>query len=84
MTAWGITIIGFAAQALFSARMLVQWILSERAKRVLSPTIFWALSLLGSILLCLYGWLRADFAIILGQIFSYYIYIYGTCTLKER
>ena len=65
--------IGFLAQLFFSARILVQWILSERAKRVVSPSIFWILSLAGSFLLCLYGWLRDDFSIILGQFISYYI-----------
>lgn len=39
--------------------------------------IYWQLSLLASFLLSLYGWLRGDFAIILGQIFSYYIYIWN-------
>lgn len=72
-----VTLIGFTAQALFSARMLVQWILSERARKVLSPTLFWVLSVIASILLCIYGWLRSDFAIILGQIFSYYIYLWN-------
>lgn len=69
--------IGFLAQAFFSARILVQWILSERARRVLSPSLFWVLSLAGSYLLCLYGWLRHDFAIILGQLISYYIYLWN-------
>ena len=69
--------IGFLAQAFFSARILVQWILSERARRVLSPSIFWVLSLAGSCLLCLYGWLRDDFSIILGQFISYYIYLWN-------
>ena len=65
--------IGFLAQGFFSARMLVQWILSEKARRVLSPTVFWVLSIIGSYLLCIYGWLRHDFAIVLGQFISYYI-----------
>lgn len=69
--------IGFLAQGFFSARILVQWIMSERAKRVLSPSIFWILSIAGSYLLCLYGWLREDFAIILGQFISYYIYLWN-------
>ena len=69
--------IGFLAQSFFSARILVQWILSERAKRVLSPSLFWTLSLVGSYLLCLYGWLRSDFAIVLGQFISYYIYLWN-------
>lgn len=70
-------VIGFAAQALFSARMFIQWILSEKSKRVVSPVIYWQLSLVASFLFFIYGWLRVDFAIILGQIFAYYIYIWN-------
>ena len=40
--------IGFLAQAFFSARILCQWILSERARRVVSPSVFWVLSIAGS------------------------------------
>ena len=70
-------LIGFLAQIFFSARILTQWILSEKAKKVVSPPIFWALSIMGSYLLFLYGWFRDDFSIILGQIISYYIYIWN-------
>ena len=77
MGGYMIYIIGFLAQICFSGRLLFQWILSERAKRVVSPSIFWLLSLLGSYLLFFYGWLRDDFAIILGQLISYYIYIWN-------
>lgn len=69
--------LGFLAQGFFSARMLVQWIMSERAKRSLSPNIYWVFSLMGSILLFVYGWLRDDFSIIFGQFISYYIYIWN-------
>lgn len=69
--------IGFLAQGFFSARILVQWIMSEKAHKVLSPSLFWVLSLLGSYLLCIYGWLRNDFAIVLGQVIAYYIYIWN-------
>ena len=65
-----IYVIGFLAQVFFSARILLQWILSERAKKVISPAIFWQLSIVGSYLLFVYGWLRDDFAIILGQIIT--------------
>ncbi len=69
--------IGFLAQGFFSARMLIQWILSERARRSVSPNAYWICSLAGSILLFVYGWLRDDFAIIFGQVISYYIYIWN-------
>ncbi len=77
MSTWAIYAIGFIAQGFFSARILLQWILSEKAHRVLSPNIFWIFSLMGSILLFTYGYLRNDFAIILGQLISYYIYIWN-------
>ena len=69
--------IGFLAQALFSPRILVQWIMSEKAKKVVSPSLFWILSIIASYMLFIYGWLRNDFAIMLGQIISYYIYIWN-------
>ena len=70
-------VIGFASQLFFSARVLVQWIMSEKAKRVLSPSLFWIFSLAGSYLMCIYGWMRHDFAIILGQVISYYVYLWN-------
>jgi lipid-A-disaccharide synthase-like uncharacterized protein len=76
-TPFAVLAIGFLAQAFFSARILTQWILSERAKRVLSPSIFWIFSIAGSYLLCIYGWLRQDFAIVLGQFVAYYIYLWN-------
>ncbi len=69
--------IGFLAQAFFSARILFQWILSERARKVVSPSIFWILSIAGSYLLFIYGWMRDDFAIIFGQLISYYVYLWN-------
>ena len=69
--------IGFLAQGFFSARMLVQWILSERQRRVMTPSAFWIFSLAGAVLMFVYGGLRHDFSILLGQTISYYIYIWN-------
>ena len=76
-TSWLVYGLGFLAQGCFSARMLVQWIMSERAKKIVSPVVYWVCSLAGSILLFIYGWLRDDFSIIFGQLISYYIYIWN-------
>lgn len=75
MSDWLIYAIGFVAQLLFSGRMLLQWVVSEKNKRIITPAIFWHLSLLASFLLFIYGYLRDDFAIMLGQALTYYIYI---------
>ncbi|MEZ7917401.1 MAG: lipid-A-disaccharide synthase N-terminal domain-containing protein [Patiriisocius sp.] len=75
MSDWVIYAIGFSAQLLFSGRLLLQWILSEKNNKVVTPSLFWKLSLLASFLLFVYGYLRDDFAIMLGQSLTYYIYI---------
>ena len=75
MSDWVIYAIGFCAQLLFSGRLLLQWILSEKNNKVVTPSLFWKLSLLASFLLFVYGYLRDDFAIMLGQSLTYYIYI---------
>ncbi|MFI2742546.1 lipid-A-disaccharide synthase N-terminal domain-containing protein [Zhouia sp. PK063] len=75
MSHWLIYVIGFIAQGLFSSRLILQWLLSEKHKKVLTPHLFWQLSLLASFLLFVYGYLRHDFAIMLGQTLTYFIYI---------
>lgn len=75
MKTWIIFSFGFFAQILFSSRLFIQWILSEKLKKVVTPIIFWKISILASFLLFVYGWLRDDFAIMLGQLLTYFIYI---------
>jgi len=75
MSNWFIYSIGFLAQILFSSRLIVQWLASEKQKKVTTPVLFWSLSLMASFLLFIYGYLRDDFAIMLGQILTYFIYI---------
>ncbi|MAB49582.1 MULTISPECIES: lipid-A-disaccharide synthase N-terminal domain-containing protein [Winogradskyella] len=75
MKDWIIYSIGFFAQILFSSRLLIQWVTSEKQRKVITPTTFWTLSLVASFLLFIYGYLRLDFAIMLGQSLTYFIYI---------
>lgn len=75
MSEWLIYALGFVAQLLFSGRMIMQWLLSEKSKKVMTPRLFWHLSLLASFLLFVYGYLRDDFAIMFGQTLTYFIYI---------
>jgi lipid-A-disaccharide synthase-like uncharacterized protein len=67
--------LGFLAQSLFGARSIVQWYLSERERKVVSPTLFWVFSLLGSTLFLIYGLIRHDMVILVGQVISFYIYV---------
>jgi lipid-A-disaccharide synthase-like uncharacterized protein len=75
MSSWQIYSIGFAAQILFSGRLFIQWFISEKSRKVLTPSVFWKLSLIASFLLFVYGYLRNDFSIMLGQAITYFIYI---------
>jgi lipid-A-disaccharide synthase-like uncharacterized protein len=72
--AW-LLIFGLVAQSMFFMRFLVQWIVSERAKRSVVPEMFWYFSITGGILMFIYGILREDPVIMLGQ--STGIFIYG-------
>lgn len=69
--------LGFTAQIFFSLRTLLQWYQSEKAKKVVSPSAYWVLSVIGSYLFFVYGILRDDFSIVLGQLISYYIYLWN-------
>ena len=68
-------VVGFTGQALFSARFLVQWIASERAKRSVVPLAFWYFSLLGSLTLLAYAIYKHDPVFILGQATGIFIYL---------
>ena len=70
-----IDLIGFAGQGLFFSRFLFQLLLSEKQKKVVTPSIFWKLSLLASVIFFVYGYLREDFSIMMGQSITYFIYI---------
>jgi len=67
--------LGFLAQALFSARFLVQWIASERARRSIIPIAFWWFSIGGGILLFIYSLHRRDPVFIVGQGGGLLIYV---------
>jgi lipid-A-disaccharide synthase-like uncharacterized protein len=59
--------IGFLGQITFGSRFFVQWIVSERARRVVIPKTFWYLSLLGGLALFAYALHRRDPVFAVGQ-----------------
>jgi lipid-A-disaccharide synthase-like uncharacterized protein len=71
---WGWLAIGFAGQALFSARFLLQWVYSERRKRSMIPVAFWYFSLAGGATLFIYALHIGDPVFILGQSMGVLIY----------
>lgn len=67
-------VLGFVAQAFFTARFAVQWIASERAGRSVVPLAFWLLSIGGGALLLAYALYRRDPVFIAGQAFGVFVY----------
>ncbi len=67
--------LGFLGQVLFTGRMIVQWIVSEKHKRSVVPPIFWWMSLVGSTMLMVYFLWRRDPIGLLGQAFGWFIYL---------
>ena len=68
-------LLGFAAQAFFTARFLVQWLASERAGHSVIPLAFWLLSIGGGVLLLVYALYRKDPVFIAGQAFGVFVYL---------
>ena len=66
--------LGFIGQALFTARFLVQWIASERARSSVMPVAFWYFSLIGGVMLLAYAVYRKDPVFVLGQTLGVVIY----------
>lgn len=74
-TEWIWVCVGFAGQTLFSARFIVQWLASERARRSVVPVAFWFFSLGGGATLLAYAIYRRDPVFIAGQGAGLVIYV---------
>ena len=68
-------VVGFAGQACFTCRFLVQWLVSERQKKSVIPLAFWYFSILGGLMLLSYAIYRRDPVFILGQSTGLMIYL---------
>jgi lipid-A-disaccharide synthase-like uncharacterized protein len=70
ITSWGNVLwvlLGLGGQALFSARMLLQWVASERSGKNVITVSFWWISLIAGIILFTYFAWRQDIVGVLGQ-----------------
>jgi lipid-A-disaccharide synthase-like uncharacterized protein len=66
--------VGFAGQALFGARFLIQWVRSEMLRRSVIPIAFWYCSLAGGVVLLAYAIWRGDPVFIVGQGMGLFVY----------
>ncbi len=71
--AW--VLLGLIGQVLFTGRMVLQWVTSEKAKRSVVPVGFWWMSLGGASMLLTYFIWRHDIIGVLGQSAGWLIYV---------
>ena len=67
-------VIGFGGQIAFGSRFFVQWLMSERARRVVIPAAFWYLSLFGGVALLVYALHKRDPVFAVGQAAGLLVY----------
>ena len=79
-----VVLIGYAGQALFTMRFVVQWIASERAGKSVIPLAFWFFSIGGGLLLFGYALYIRDPVFILGQGFGVFIYLRNLYFIKRE
>lgn len=66
--------LGLMGQVLFTGRMIVQWLASEKKKQSVVPPAFWWMSLIGASMLITYFIWRKDIVGFLGQGTGWLIY----------
>jgi len=76
-------IIGFAAQALFTGRFVVQWIYSEKHGKSLIPLAFWYFSIAGGVSLVIYSIQRQDPVFIAGQAGGLIVYVRNLFLIRK-
>lgn len=79
--AW--VLLGLGGQLLFTGRMLVQWISSEKHRRSVVPVSFWWMSLIGATMLLAYFIWRRDIVGVLGQATGWLIYIRNLILIRK-
>ena len=67
--------LGLLGQLLFTGRMVVQWLVSEKNRRSVVPPAFWWMSLIGATMLLVYFLWRKEPIGVLGQATGWFIYV---------
>lgn len=75
--------LGLLGQVLFTGRMLVQWLASERSRRSVVPVAFWWMSLGGASMLLVYFIWRRDIVGVLGQSAGWIVYMRNLVLIRR-
>jgi lipid-A-disaccharide synthase-like uncharacterized protein len=68
------TVFGFTGNLMFSSRFILQWLASEKRKKLVVPTYFWHLSFWGSVINCIYAFHIDNAPILFGVFFLPFVY----------
>ena len=77
-------IIGFVGQALFGARFIIQWIVSEKKGESTIPLAFWYCSIGGAIVLLTYAVYKEDPVFIVGQSLGSIVYVRNLILIDRK
>ena len=67
-------VFGTTGQTIFALRFVYQWLLSRKRGESSLPTSFWVLSFVSAAMIVIYGFLRHDIVLIIGQGFGVIVY----------
>ena len=76
--------LGVFATLFFASRFVIQWIASERARRSVVPELFWWVSLCGAGLMIVYAVYFGRFAVLLGQLTGWAVYIRNLWLIRRE
>jgi lipid-A-disaccharide synthase-like uncharacterized protein len=78
------TCVGLLGNALFSSRFLIQWLMSERQRKVVVPPVFWRLSFWGSLISLAYAIHIDKLPVILSCAFLPFMYARNLRLLRNN
>ncbi|MHB8310999.1 lipid-A-disaccharide synthase N-terminal domain-containing protein [Metallibacterium sp.] len=76
--------VGFAGQALFGMRFLVQWLYSEKHGRSVIPKAFWYLSVAGGVVLLSYAIHRDEPVFIVGEALTLLVFLRNLDLIRRK
>ena len=77
-------IIGFVGQALFGARFIIQWVVSEKKGESTIPLSFWYCSIGGAVVLLSYAIYKQDPVFIVGQSLGSIVYVRNLILIDRK
>jgi lipid-A-disaccharide synthase-like uncharacterized protein len=86
MNTWinGWVVFGFLGQAIFAARFIIQWIVSEKKKESIVPLSFWYFSIAGGVVLLIYAIYKKDPVFMIGQASGLVVYVRNLMLIMKK